>query len=164
VEKGPDLVYKKEKEMRILFLTLMMNFLSNSAFGADDLIAFIKASACGDRTLVSSLLEERRVDVNSSTQLGTTALIAAAFSNQPEMVRLLLGAGAEVNQVDSDNDTALRIAVMAGNIEVVRVLLTSSKKINDKEEALRLTYWLGPCVVDRHVCVCIRNLLSGAVS
>ena len=55
--------------------------------------------------------------------LGDTPLFYAADRNQPEIVKLLLDAGAVPDAENSSGVTPLMMAARRGNIEIVRMLL-----------------------------------------
>jgi serine/threonine-protein phosphatase 6 regulatory ankyrin repeat subunit B len=57
------------------------------------------------------LLKDKRINVNSRTQNGFTALIMAVLTEQIELVRLLIQNGANVNMETKSRHTALEIAI-----------------------------------------------------
>jgi ankyrin repeat protein len=59
-----------------------------------------------------------------------TPLHEAAFNNEPELVRLLIDHGANVNAATTAGDTALDIAVLAEHIEIAQTLLSSGAAEN----------------------------------
>jgi ankyrin repeat protein len=59
-------------------------------------------------------------------------LISAANRNDPEIVKLLLEAGADVNTTVSDSWTALMEACREGNLPIVKHLLESGADVNAK--------------------------------
>ena len=61
---------------------------------------------------------------------GETALHAGSKGGHPEIVQVLLDAGAEVNPIDSFGDTPLMMAAMRGHVEVVKVLLSAGADVN----------------------------------
>jgi hypothetical protein len=77
----------------------------------------------------------RGMDINTPSLLcGRSVLHYAAYSNQPETVRQLIAAGADINQYDSCGTTPLMIAVCVMNLECVRVLCESGADPNKHEE------------------------------
>jgi hypothetical protein len=82
----------------------------------------MKAIQGGDVAEVEVVLS-RNVDVNATTQHGTTALMSAAAYGHLEIVRALLKRGAALNQKRSDGFTALALAAFFGQEETVRELL-----------------------------------------
>jgi ankyrin repeat protein len=79
-----------------------------------------------DREAVRVLLKEREAfDVNERYAINT-ALLEGACSGDPEIVRLLLDHGAEINAQglwDGDGQTALIIAASCGDEAIVRLLM-----------------------------------------
>ena len=84
----------------------------------------MQAIQAGDAAAVERVLSGD-VDVNESTQHGTTPLMSAAEFGVLDIVRLLLKRGAAVNIKRSDGFTALALAVFFGHEDVVRELLVS---------------------------------------
>jgi hypothetical protein len=88
----------------------------------------MQAIQAGDAAAVEGVLSGD-VDVNESTQHGTTPLMSAAEFGVLEIVRLLLKRGAAVNFKRSDGFTALALAVFFGHEDVVRELLASGADV-----------------------------------
>lgn len=82
--------------------------------------------------LVSFLLE-RRAAVNASDKYGQSALILAAQQcHGPDIVRMLLKAGANVNMRITTGDTPLTVAAFDGNEEAVKALVMAGADLNVK--------------------------------
>ena len=84
---------------------------------------------------------------------GTTPLMHAAFNGYVQCVKELLGAGADVNQIDNYNDTALMSAAYRGKHGCVMELIQSGANVNslnyDGDTALSLASRRGfPMCVD----------------
>ncbi|HVV72641.1 MAG TPA: ankyrin repeat domain-containing protein, partial [Verrucomicrobiae bacterium] len=86
------------------------------------------------------LLLQRGVDPNGTNTLGATALMAAAAASDPDSVRILLDAGADVNAkpimspdgfIWGGGRSALMWAAFQGDQTVVRLLLKRGAKVND---------------------------------
>jgi ankyrin repeat protein len=86
--------------------------------------AAIEAMEDGGLLASVSILLEHGADADGwDAQRDATPLLMAVFRNQPEVVRLLLDAGADVNVVGGEGDSPLRWAAQQGDIELARLLL-----------------------------------------
>jgi ankyrin repeat protein len=90
-------------------------------------VAITAALYGGQKRIVKALLE-KRVNLNIPTPTGETPLFVAAGQEDPEIVRLLIEAGAALD--GTDQFTPLRIASALGHIEVVKVLLDKRASID----------------------------------
>ncbi|KAI0361314.1 ankyrin [Trametes cingulata] len=72
--------------------------------------------------LLSYLQEHPEVDVNARDENGYTSLHLAADRGHAEMVRVLLGKGADREIKDQDEFTAKELAEVAGHDEIVHLL------------------------------------------
>ena len=87
-------------------------------------IELLQASTHGDITAVLALLDAAGVDLEARLNgVGWTALMFAAADGHDEVVRLLLGAGADVDGQSENGLTALILAAVNGHAATVRVLL-----------------------------------------
>lgn len=69
-------------------------------------------------------------DVNAGDKLKRTPMFAAAFRNQPDVIRLLAGRGGNVNAKDALGLSPLHAAVVAGGLEAAQALLDSGADAN----------------------------------
>ena len=90
-----------------------------------DLIDYVKL---GNLTKVQELIAQN-VDLNIQDEYGYTALIWAACYNKPEIVKLLVEAGADREITDIDRHNALFWANYYNNLEVADIL---NKSLDDK--------------------------------
>jgi len=70
-------------------------------------------------------------DVNVQNE-GKTPLMEECFSNNIDMVKTLIAAGANVNSKDNDGLTSLHIACMVENLDIVNNLISAGADINAK--------------------------------
>lgn len=98
-----------------------------------NLIDYVKL---GDITKVQELIAAN-VNLNYQDEYGYTALIWASCYNKPDMVKLLLEAGADKEIVDIDAHNALYWANYYNNLEVINILdkfLENKEKITKKKK------------------------------
>ena len=67
------------------------------------------------------------VDAKDS-QYGASALMTAAFNNRPDIVKILISKGADVNLKNKRGETALFWAKHSGAIEVIQILKAAGAK------------------------------------
>ncbi len=93
--------------------------------------ALIIASLMGHTEIVQCLLKAKeKPEIDATDKHGLTALIWASNKGKIEAVRLLLGAGANINAADNRGLTVLIWASLKGHIDIVRLLLDDNKEGN----------------------------------
>lgn len=81
------------------------------------------AAASGYLDIVEIILIQGEIDINSNSNFSqSTALMLAASRGHTEIVKLLIGSGADVSILDSENCTALIHATNEDFIEIVNLL------------------------------------------
>ena len=84
-----------------------------------------------DQAAAIQILAKAGVDVDEHLDDGYTALMLMAMLGQTDTVRVLLGAGADVNAVaKADGSTALIFAVYGGTTEIVSTLIEAGADIS----------------------------------
>lgn len=83
---------------------------------------------------VVKMLLQSKADPNLTDGQGQTALIKAAWLNNPEVVKMLLEYKADPNKADIYGITPLRAAAQTGNVEIARILLKEVKDINKRDK------------------------------
>ena len=86
--------------------------------------------------MVNALID-RGADVNAPTTKPEyeklTPLMVASVYGRLELMRVLLAAGAKVNQANVDGGTALMTASVRGQVEAIRVLLAAGAQVNQAD-------------------------------
>jgi TonB family protein len=115
-------------------LSLLLAFSASAWFQAVDLNEQLREEVrAGRYQPAEKLLEEPAVDPDSVDREGWTALMYAARSEHPDLVVLLLKAGASLEPVNRTGETALIIAVKRGNVEAARQLLMAGADTKPKD-------------------------------
>ncbi|KAL6697259.1 nacht and ankyrin domain-containing protein [Trichoderma pleuroticola] len=92
-------------------------------------------ATCGIIRMLTTILKhgyQTDMLINAKYENGETRLLRAAKEGQETAVRLLLGAGAQVDLVDRDNLTPLSWAAGNGHEGVVRLLLAAGAQVDAK--------------------------------
>ncbi|KAL6355474.1 hypothetical protein LRP88_11065 [Fusarium phalaenopsidis] len=83
--------------------------------------------------VIARMLIKGGADVNAVGQdwdRPTTMLNLAAHYGDPDLVQMMLDAGARVNEMSVGQGTALQIAVSRGNIEITEILITAGADVD----------------------------------
>ena len=81
----------------------------------------------GHTSILSLLVREYHISVNTQTNIGSTALHYAVGRGLIDTVHVLLALGANVNQVTSSYTTPLHVACLKKNIEMIQLLIEYGK-------------------------------------
>ncbi|KAI6632798.1 hypothetical protein MCOR14_007048 [Pyricularia oryzae] len=90
-----------------------------------------------DAEHVEDWIAQEGADVNQRDYTGRTPLHLAVTSSTPEIVALLIKAGARLIARLADGRTALHLAAVRGDLEIVKMLLDKSNENEDEEEMKR---------------------------
>ena len=93
---------------------------------------------------------------------GSSPLITAAVFNKPEMAKLLIDAGADINFQNNDGSTALISAAFFGRPEIVKMLLDkgADKTIKNKYNTTALDNVTAPFAEVKDVYDLMGNMLA----
>jgi ankyrin repeat protein len=79
---------------------------------------------------VVAVLIEAGAEVERREASGRTALVLAAMSDSPEVLRLLIAVGAQIDARETGTgNTALMLAANRGYLEVLRILIAAGAEI-----------------------------------
>ncbi len=95
----------------------------------------VMAATLGDLTKVQTALNFK-LDINGFNSKGITALMAAAYDEQEEMIKFLIAKGADTNAKNNEGKTALMMAFRFYNKKVketVELLLAKGADVNKKD-------------------------------
>jgi uncharacterized protein len=115
--------------MRRVCVIVSVFFVLFSAAGNAAVDTVADAAMKGDIPLVQSLLQQK-ADVNQSQADGTTALHWAVRHDSLEMVKLLIGAGANVKAANRFGVTPLSLACLNGNAATIEALMKAGLDAN----------------------------------
>jgi ankyrin repeat protein len=104
------------------------------AYAAESDLRVVQAAMGGDRDGVRALLE-KKAEVNTPQGDGTTALHWAALNNDPQMVQLLVAAGANLNAATRVGGlTPIAMGCTKGYAPVIKALLDAGASANTSVE------------------------------
>jgi ankyrin repeat protein len=111
------------------------------------------AIAKGYLSFSMQLIQEKRVQLNTSTRDGTwSPLHLAVMIGSFKLVTALLSAGAIVDMVDTDGQTPLLLACLGGRLEIVRLLLDSrANPAHQNKQAHSALHYLAAFCRDRQL-------------
>src|SRR5262245_30987183 len=112
-----------------ILAVIVLNLISSVGFGD----AIHSATGSGNIEEVRWLLKEDPKRVNARQQDGSTPIMSAAIRGFPDLAKLLIDSGADVNMGQYDGWMPLHAAVHDGNdeghCEVARILIAHGAKI-----------------------------------
>lgn len=107
---------------------------------SNDLVIYLTNSAArGDLEMVKYYIESLDVEINSTDDIGRTALHRAAYEGEISIVKYLLSKGADVNsKIESANNecnnisgaTPLSWTVLKGHVDIAKILIQHGAKVD----------------------------------
>ncbi|GAA5929920.1 hypothetical protein JCM3775_004464 [Rhodotorula graminis] len=128
LEQDPDLVAKLDQDSRTP-LQCAISALPPSVPAVD---------ACLDAFARLDDPRTKTKALENGDGVGNTALISAATTGSLEIVKLLVGAGADVTAANSRGATALHYAASKGHVSIGRLLIERGADINTRDKANQL--------------------------
>ncbi|KAG7166806.1 KN motif and ankyrin repeat domain-containing protein 1-like [Homarus americanus] len=124
-----------------------INHQNKAGYTAAMLVSLAQIRSETHASVVQRLFQLGDVNIKAS-QHGQTALMLAVSHGRLDMVRMLVGAGAEINIQDEDGSTALMCAAEHGHLAIVKFLLAQpdtdpSLMDNDGSTALTIAVEAG---------------------
>ena len=130
---------KNQEILRLLIDKCHNYLLTNNAYGTQPQKlgdCLLVQAAADDHIGIVKLLIEKKAQISRVGFRGQreSALAAAARNGNTEIVRFLIGAGANVDDKDQEGFTALMWAAYGGNLEIVKLLHEACADLDAKSE------------------------------
>ncbi|KAJ5472958.1 hypothetical protein N7530_006959 [Penicillium desertorum] len=115
------------------------------------------ASYLGLKQVVEKMLSEEHLDVNIEDESSGSALSAACFAGQSDVVTLLLEQGANVNSNPGRHGMALHAALLSGHQDIAFILLGKGAHVNSEGASFQTALYIASYENKPDV---VRNLLE----
>ncbi|KAJ9613425.1 Glycerophosphocholine phosphodiesterase [Cladophialophora chaetospira] len=132
--------------------------LDGSRWQDEEGLGPLHLSAVGGHPLTTqALLDAEKAmgaQIKQRSLISSAVLALATKANYLEIVRLLVGAGVDINHQDEQGDTALHVAARFGHFECAKLLLEGTEKQKADIELVEKTYGWTPlfiACVDGHL-------------
>jgi hypothetical protein len=112
------------------FLPDIISFLADRANPPEQRQQDFRSAVLNDRIDDVAALLDRRV--SADTPINSERKTGLMVTRNPQMARLLLERGANVNATDDDGSTALMFAAANNNVDMLRVLIDAGADLNVK--------------------------------
>jgi len=109
-----------------------MEDLIRAKLEASGMDEFLEAVTKGDRARVRAMLAQDPSLVDRKSESGVSAVLMAVYYQKPELVSLLLDAGAEVNSASRNSQRVMPIhsSVASHSLDITRTLLENGADVN----------------------------------
>ncbi|XP_077968873.1 uncharacterized protein LOC120344592 isoform X2 [Styela clava] len=92
--------------------------------------SLLRAAKSGNAERLIVLLDEEKIDINTSNSSGLNCLHLAAKEGHTQVVKELIKRNISINQATKRGNTALHIASLAGKLDVIKVLIENKADPN----------------------------------
>jgi len=99
----------------------------------DDLALAMRFEEIPDKEIIT-MISEKANDFEMSDRAGATLLWHAVFLDRKQVVKWLIGCGANINTRDDNGFSALHIATQESHIEMVSYLLQNGADVNIQDK------------------------------
>jgi uncharacterized protein len=126
IEKMTAIAFEaaRRDDLKTIDAYLREGFSANIRNKASDTLLSVAAYQ-GSKAVVKRLLEDESIDVDAPGRMGLTALAAASFKGEVEVVDGLLAAGADANAANAQGQTALMFAALTNRVACFKKLLAA---------------------------------------
>ena len=100
------------------------------------------AALNGNGSIVETLLNDTKTNVDAKNEVGRTALHIAAENRKTKAAEILVDRGAMINSTDLDGSTALHIAAFKGDVDMLDMLIKKNAAMNIQNKSGRLAVHL----------------------
>ncbi len=131
LHRALSMVFRAYLLVHLKYAIKLHSCWNNDYFSPPAALCLTLAEAAGGSSIKQILLQLRKSwSVNIMDSFNITPLLNAVYNGNEENVRVLLAAGAEVNQRCFNGSTALHIACETGSIKIVTLLLDAGANLN----------------------------------
>ena len=92
------------------------------------------AASEGDLTKVKEILKDPKTELDAIDELGWTPLMIACSAGNIEIVKELIGSGADINRPNINGQTVLHYAASKSHFEICELLLNSKANVNSQDK------------------------------
>ena len=131
--------------MKKVILVFILLFLHTSLFSSEEPI--VEAAKNGNFQAVRKILEKDPSKLNATDENKYTALHWACMRGHWDIVKFLVGQGADLNVVGGDGGTQINWAVNHDNVDIIKLLVEKGARLNIQNQwgmtELHTAIWRG---------------------